>query len=247
MARLIVLVGLLGLLTLSPAPSRAADVPDAKAIIEKSIKAVGGEAKLAKHSSMTWNETGKYYGMGDGLDFEGKYTLQWPDRFRMEIPGVFTIVYAKDKGWVHSANSGTRELNAEELAEQGKSQRASWITFRLPISDKNLKWMAIGESKIDDRAVLGVTVSQPGQRDVTLFFDKETGMLAKSEYIVKSREHGNMEVKQEVIYCEFKEIDGLKTPTRYSIKRDGKLFVEAERRDIKFPEKLDEAVFGKPQ
>jgi hypothetical protein len=245
--RFIALLGLVGSLTFSPFISRAADAPDAKATVEKAIKAVGGAAKLAKHSSMTWNETGKYYGMGDGLDYEGKYVLQWPDKSRMEIPGVFTIVYAKDKGWVNSANSGTNELDANELAEQGKNHRASWIAFRLPLADKNLKWTATGELKIDDRPTLGVKVSQPGQRDVTLYFDKETGLLTKSEYTVKSREHGNMEVKQEVIYSGYQEIEGLKTPTKYSIKRDGKLFVEGERSEIKFPEKLDEGAFAKPE
>jgi hypothetical protein len=240
-------VGLVAFLLFSHSDLRAADGPDAKAIVEKAIKALGGEEKLKKHAAATWNEAGKYYGMGDGIDYEAKYTVQWPDRFRLEISGVFTIVLTKDKGWVNSANSGTSEIPADELAEQQARQRASWITTRLPLTDKDLKWTATGETKIDDRPALGVTVSQAGQRDVALFFDKETGLLTKGEIIVKSREHGNMEVKQETVYSAYKEVEGLKTPTKLSIKRDGKLFVEGERSDIKFPEKLDDAVFGKPE
>ena len=247
MARSIQLVGLVGLLLFSRNFLRAADAPDAKAIVEKAIKAVGGTEKLKKHAAATWNEAGKYYGMGDGIDYEAKYSIHWPDRFRLEISGVFTIVFTKDKGWVNSANSGTSEIPADELAEQQARQRAAWITTRLPLTDKDLKWTATGETKIDDRAALGVTASQAGQRDVAMFFDKETGLLTKSEFTVKSREHGNMEVKQETIYNAYKEIEGIKTATKFTTKRDGKLFVEGERSEIKLAEKLDDGVFGKPE
>src|SRR5260370_29445128 len=73
-----------------------------RAIVAQAIKAMGGEKNLATHNAATWTEKGTYYGMGEGLPFTGKYQVQMPDKFRMEIEGVFTIVFSGDKGWIHS-------------------------------------------------------------------------------------------------------------------------------------------------
>jgi hypothetical protein len=225
-----------------------AEVPaDVKAIVEKAVKAAGGEKNLAKFRGMTWKEAGKYYGMGDGLDYQGKYAIEWLEKFKMDISGVFVIVYTKDKGWVRSIDSGTRDMDGDDLAEIRKNQRAGWIAWRLPLTDKNLKWTATGETRMNDRPALGVKVSQPAQRDVDLFFDKETGLLSKTETIVKSREHGNQEVKQETSYSDYKDVLGMKIATKYSLKRDGKVFVEGERSEIKMVEMFDDGVFVKPE
>jgi outer membrane lipoprotein-sorting protein len=236
------------ILSASAALRAHAQVPeDAKAILEKAIKASGGKETRDKFRGMTWNETGKYYGMGDGLDYTGKYAIEWPDKFKMEISGAFTIVYNKDKGWVGSPNSGVNEMPADDLAEQQKAQRASHLAAHLPLTEKDLKWTTVGETKINDRPALGVKASQPGQRDITMYFDKETGLLTKSEFIVKSREHDNKEVNQEVTYSDYKDVQGVKNPTKFSIKRDGKIFVEGERSEMKMVEKFDDSTFAKPQ
>jgi hypothetical protein len=66
-------------------PARADDAADAKATVDKAIKAHGGEEKLSKFKGETWTGKGTYYGMGDGLPFSAHFALQWPERFRMEV------------------------------------------------------------------------------------------------------------------------------------------------------------------
>src|SRR2546428_8816628 len=53
----------------------ADDQADARAIVAKAIKAVGGEQKLEKFKAQTWREVGTYYGMGDGLPYTGNYAV----------------------------------------------------------------------------------------------------------------------------------------------------------------------------
>jgi hypothetical protein len=89
-------------------------------------------------------------------------------------------------------------------------------------------------------------VSHQGQRDVNLFFDKRSGLLVKSQYTVKPEERGGKEVSQEVVYGNYKEVQGLQQPMKIAIKRDGKQLVEAHNSDMKLSESLPDADFAKP-
>jgi hypothetical protein len=226
------------------AMSRADDAADARAIVAKGIKAAGGEEKLTKFNAQTFKETGTYYGMGDGLPYTGKYAVQWPHQFRMEIENVFIIVLNGDKGWMQM-NGETREMTADELKVQQDEHFAGRIMQLTPLKDKQFKLSTVGESKINDRPAVGVRVSVEKRKDVNLYFDKESGLLVKGEHRAYSDEQ-KKEVNQEIFFNEYTEIDGAKIATKYLVKRDGEKFVEAEAHDIKACEKLDDSVFGKP-
>ena len=114
---------------------RAEKKDDARAIIAKAIDAVGGDAKLEKLNAVTFKEKGVYYGMGEGLPYMGKYAVQHPGQFRMEIEGFFTIVLDGDKGWT-KAGEETKEMDKKALAVQQHNHRAGWIASLKPLNDK---------------------------------------------------------------------------------------------------------------
>src|SRR5205085_2806642 len=108
-------VALIAALLVSTTAQAADD--DARALIARSIQAIGGDAKAAKLQAATFTETGKYYGQGDGLPYTGKYAVQYPGQFRMEIEGVFTIVVDGDKGWLSSMGN-VQAMTDEQLGAQ---------------------------------------------------------------------------------------------------------------------------------
>jgi outer membrane lipoprotein-sorting protein len=222
-----------------------ADAPAARAIVDKAIKNTGGAEKLAKFRAATWNEKGTYYGMGEGLPYTGKYAVQWPHQFRMEIEGVFTIVLNGDKGWTQSQGN-TQEMNKDQLAEHKANHYAGWVTTLLPLTDKAFTLALLPESKVDNRPAVGVKVSRAGHADVNLYFDKETGLLIKSEHRSKAHDLDGKEVLYESSYLDYKPVEGVKTPMKMVMKRDGKQFVEAEFMDLKPAGKLDDGTFAKP-
>jgi hypothetical protein len=233
------------LLFTGAAPGRADEQAELRTIIQKAIDARGGAEKLAKQAAMTWKEKGTYHGMGNALPFESDCAVQWPAQFRLEIVGIFTLVLDGDKGWIR-ANNETREMTKDELAEQKEEHYCGWVTALTPLKDKAFALAPLGEVKVEDRPAVGVRVSRTGHRDVNLFFDKKSGLLAKAEYTVKSPELGGQEVTQEVSYQDYREIEGVKHPIKVVLKRDGKLFVEGERSDLKPAAKLAEGTFAKP-
>jgi outer membrane lipoprotein-sorting protein len=221
-----------------------ADDQDARGIIAKAMQATGGEEKLAKLKAMSWTEKGTFYGMGAGVPYTGSYSAERPDKFKMEIQGVFTIVVNGDKGWM-GANGSTQEMTKEQLDEQKQGLYAGSVASLVPLKDKAYKLSLLGESKVGDRSAAGVKVSRKDHYDVNLYFDKETNLLVKTVSRLKDSMSGQ-EVEQEATYSDFKEVEGVKVPTKVSIKRDGKQFVEAENSDMKLAEKLDDSVFAKP-
>jgi hypothetical protein len=116
----------------------------------------------------------------------------------------------------------------------------------LPLSDKAFRLKPLGKSTVNDQPALGVLVSRDGHRDVKLYFDAKSGLLVKSEFNVMAMEEGGKEVTQEVLYDGHEETDGLRSPTKITVIRDGKKFVEATIKDLKSSEKLDDEVFAKP-
>src|SRR4051794_26575345 len=149
-----------------------------RAIIDKAIQAAGGEAKLARFKAHTWTEKGTYYGMGDGLPYTGRYAVQYPDRFSMEIEGFFKMVLDGDHGWVKSGGD-TMEMTKEQLAEHQENHYGGYVTTLLPLKDKAFTLTALPDEKVDGRPAAGVKVSHKGHRDVSLYFDKQTGLLAR--------------------------------------------------------------------
>src|SRR4051812_3171087 len=66
---------------------RADEKDEARALVEKAIKAAGGKDKLAVDKAVTFKAKGKFHGMGQAIDYTGDFAIQQPDktRFRMEF------------------------------------------------------------------------------------------------------------------------------------------------------------------
>ncbi len=89
-------------------------------------------------------------------------------------------------------------------------------------------------------------VERKGYRDVSLFFDKENGLLLKMQTRVKGPLHNGEEFTAETLYSDYEEVDGLMIAHKFTIKYDGKVYNEGEISDVKFIDKLDDKLFDKP-
>jgi hypothetical protein len=91
-----------------------------------------------------------------------------------------------------------------------------------------------------------VTVSKKGCKDITIYFDKKTGLIAKVETRRRDLMSGE-EVTEERIITEYQEVQGRKTAKKIEVLRDGKAFMEAEVTELKILEKLDDSEFAQPK
>jgi hypothetical protein len=224
---------------------RAAEGDDARAVIDRAVKAAGGEKALAKRKAMTWTTKGTYYGMGMEIPFTAHYALELPGKSRMEIENFMTRVVDGDKGWIQMMGE-TREMDKGELAEARADLHVNRVVSLRPLKGEGFKLSLLGDSKVGDRPVVGVKVSHAGHRDVKLFFDKNSNLLLKVESRVKSQEQGGKEATQEATYGDYTDVDGVQVPRKMTVKRDGERYVEAENSDAKFPASVPAKEFQKP-
>jgi hypothetical protein len=235
------------------APVRAAD-DQPKDVIARAIKAHGGEELLAKSKAGTSAAKGKMNipGVGD-VEFNQESCHMLPDKFKetiqMTIMGtninVVTIVNG-DKQFLilNGKEMDLDDATKESLKGLGHMLKLGRLTSLL--KDKDYELSLIGEDKVEDKPAIGVRVTTKGQKDVSMWFDKKTNLLAKLEYR-GTDPFTKGEVNEERIIAEYMtNKDGIPMPKKVIIKHDGKAFLEIEMSDAQLLEKIDDAEFKKP-
>jgi hypothetical protein len=142
----------------------------------------------------------------------------------------------------------TQEMKDEKLEYVLDQVYHMHVTSLLPLlTEKEFKLATGGEKDVGGKKAAVVKVTRTKRPDVTLYFDKGTGLLVKSESKVKDEFQAWKEVTDEVFYSDYKDAGGKKVFGRMKIVRDGKTMIESEMSDQKFPEKLDAKLFEKQE
>jgi hypothetical protein len=234
------------------APARADDAKAARALVDKAIKAQGGADNLAKYKGSVASFKGTFYGMGMELPMTGVITTMGVDKFKADImveAGGMKIqivnVVNGDKGW-SKVGANTTEMDKDMLTQAKEKTYAEGVASLVPLIDgKGYTLAPTGEFLVGEKKALGVKVTSKGRRDVDLYFDKETGLVVQYEFKVKDEGSGQ-EVTETSYPSEYKDVRGVKLAKKFTVKRDGKLYLEIEMTDIELHDKLDASVFDKP-
>ena len=230
--------------------SARADDAKAKEIIAKAIEAHGGEAEMKKLESTSTKMKGTVHVMGMEIAFSGDTASQGFDRTRIDLEIEVmnmkirvTNIFNKDKGWA-KINDDVKEMDKDQIAEATEQAHAASVARLVGLKDKAYTLSVVGDDKVNNTPVTVVRVERKGKRDVTLSFDKKTYLLLKTETRVKDEQSGQ-EVTEEGFYLEYND-KGLRQPKKMSVKRDGKIFVEAEVLELHTDVKFADNSFDKP-
>jgi hypothetical protein len=248
------LLGCVCVLLLAPA-LYADPADDAKAVVDKAIKAMGGSDKLAKAPATTFKCKATVSDDGKKeAEFSGTWSIQLPDKYRGEIElshdgktETVTLVINGDKAWAHETSKNkTEEAPADALAVIRADFGALHLAHSLvPLTGKEYKLSSLGEAKVDNRAAIGIKVERKDMPDVDLFFDKETHLPVKAEVRVKERT-GAEEMVHTFLFQDYKEADGTKHFTKLTLNRGDKEAMVMELSEVKRQEKLEATLFDKP-
>ncbi len=227
---------------------------DATAVIDKAIKAHGGEEALKKVTAYSITANGAIAFMGTDSMVSTKATSKGLDRSRQEFEGDFggnkvkgVTVIAGDKGWMTFGDMGANPLDSAQLTN---AKRQCYInaaaTTILPLKGKEFKTKLGEETKVGDKLAAVVQATGPDGKDFTLYFDKDSGMLIKvtAEGLLG---FGGEEFKQEMFFKEYKDMGGIKKATKSEALRDGEKFITQEITEFKVLEKVDDATFAEPK
>lgn len=227
-----------------------ADEAKAKEVIAKAIEAHGGEAELKKLEANSTKMKGTIHVMGMEIAFSGDAAASGMDKNRIDLEIDImnqkiriTNVVNKDKGWA-KVNDDLKEMDKDQIAEATQQSHGRYVANLYPLKEKAYTVSLVGDDKVNNTPVTVVRVERKDRRDVTLSFDKKTFLLLKSETRAKDEMSGQ-EVTEETYFTEYND-KGLRQPKKISVKRDGKIFIEAEVLEIATDVKFDEKGFDKP-
>jgi hypothetical protein len=224
---------------------------DANAILDKAIKALGGEAKLRKAEAIAWKAKGKSIRDGTEYPFTNESIAQGLNRFRLEfedeidgnrIKGV-TVVNG-DKGWRKYGEDAQR-LEGNPLGNHKRNMYLLIVPVTLvPLKGKGFQIEHAGEQKVGDKPAIGLKVTGPDAKNFNLFFDKKSGLPVKLEVRLGSQ---GREFTQETTFGDYKDFDGIKKATKIERRRDGQKVLEQEITEFKVLDNVPPETFAEPQ
>ncbi len=241
----LVLAGLLALLPASPARLTAGPREDALAVIEKAIKAHGGEKGLLKVQSCTRKGEGVMLGGNKEQPFNDVLAITLPDRLRHVVDfdqkARIVTVLNGDQGWTLSGGQVT--MMSKEFRDEITEEVYVWsLTTLVPLTQGAYNLALLPETRVDDRPAVGVRVRAKGRPEVRLYFDKESQLLIK---IARPARFAGAVIEKEYLFRTFREFDGVKLPTQAVETIAGRKFSELKRATYDLS-KPDDSQFQRP-
>jgi hypothetical protein len=230
---------------------RAADTKDANAILDKAIKALGGEQKLSQIKAASWKTKGTITFGGNDNAVTNHVIVQGLDHSRREFEGEFNgnsvkgvFVLAGNKGWGKFGDN-SQEIEADRLAGEKRNAYLAVIPITIvPLKSKDFKVEAIGEEKVNGKPAVGIKATGSDGKEFKLYFDKESGLPVK--LVAKVTSFMGDEVTQETIFSDYKEMSGIQKATKIQAKRDGEKFLDEQVTDFKILDHVDPKTFTEP-
>jgi hypothetical protein len=228
-----VLTGLLVAGTASLARAQSAEK-----IIERHVKAIGGEKAWKQIVTVQLIGTAK---TPSGAEEPFLWQTKRPDRFYMEVQGAQGATIDAFNGrsaWHESPAEGLRTLTGRDQA-RGRAtafyRHDHFLTYK---KEKTRVRFAGNETVAGRRARVVELTSREGiQR--RLFFDAASYLLLKEQ---QETERGT----EEILYADYRPVDGVKEPFRLSIRRGAEQF-EVEVREVRHNARIEDAVFDFPR
>jgi hypothetical protein len=222
-----------------------------QALIDKAIKAHGGAEKLDKMKAFK----AKMQGVVETPKGPATFTQELSAVASGKVKEVMEMAVSNQKliqvtvfnginGWI-SRNGNRVDMDKRILGEVKDGIYRMNLARISTLKDPSIKCSPLGETRVNDRPALGIRVSKEGEKDVNLYFDKETGLLAKTEHQALDFSTGQ-EIPEERIVLEYQDVDGLKASKKAQFRRSGKKFVEVEILEAKYLENIDDSEFQKP-
>jgi hypothetical protein len=225
---------------------------NARALIERAIKAQGGVEALARIRADKVKFKGTLVLQGHTTPFLAETTVQLPSKYKnvIEVNSAgdkHTIVHIVNGNNIYITLDG-RALKPEpaQLAEIRSGLELERAKRLLPLlEDKSYQLAVVEDVEVNGRPAAGVRITGRGRKEMRLYFDKEYGLLVRAENRLDGGK-GKEEIRQHFFFGDYREMGGCKRPTKLRAYRDSKQIMEAELLDAKPLDKVDETEFAKP-
>jgi hypothetical protein len=208
-----VLVSPVGLLLCLGVTGGAGAQDEPRAVVARAVAAQGGEDLLGRNLALAARVKGTLASVGDSPTFTGEVLSDPRGRLKVtlhvELSTVHvTLTEALDgaAGWV-STDGRVEALKPETLAHLQRSAYLDRVLTLVPLlRDPAFALTPLAEETVDGRPAVGVKVASAGHPDVSLYFDRASGLLVKSAHR-GTDQVAKKEVLEETVYGDYREPD----------------------------------------
>jgi hypothetical protein len=204
----------------------------AKAVVERAVAAHGGAEKLSRARADRSRWRGVVWAGNASAPFTSEVTVRLPKKYKSSVTlreGDRTRVVVHEV----DGDAATITIDGVEQKVQGTHANQLRQTLELeavmrlaPLLDEKAYVLTLlGDFRMGAQTLVGVLVKGGGQREVKLYFDRQTSLLVKAEQKIDG---DGKDVVQEVLYRDHRDVGGYKRPGRAAVYRDGKKVMEAE-------------------
>jgi hypothetical protein len=226
-------------------PARADDRESAVAVVERAIRAHGGEEALNRARAVSRTGEGAM-SLSGNTPFTEETILALPDRVRITLDlnksQRLTLVVNGDKAW-QIVNGAAQDVGKERIEEAREDAHVLWLATLTPVLKDPYTLTMLPESSVGGSPAAGVKVTAKGHSDARLYFDLRTNLLVKIER--RAREAG-VSFNKTYLFSDYKDVDGVKLPLREVVLMEGKKFMERTSATYKILSHVDDAAFAKP-
>lgn len=218
---------------------------NAAEILEKVIEAQGGRKVLAGIKDTVTEASMEITQMG--ISGSGTMYVKEPNRMRLDMDFmgmVFTQAFDGENAWMINPQTGIAEDLPEEMTEVTRCSSYGNVALLEP-SKHGISYTYKGKETVDGKDYLLLERVHSGGYTIALFIDPETYLIHKMKQ--DSFDEMLMEVTEETILSDYKDVDGVMTAFTYTILRDGLEFGVLTISDVKFNTGLEDSFFKKEE
>lgn len=215
-------------------------------VLNQYVEAIGGRAAIEKQTSRMMKATFEGFGMPAAVEWTmyGKAPNKQMSELDLTGMGKMQDGFDGQVAWSKNPFSGLRVKEGQELAKQ-KRDADFYRDLHLKTTYTNLT--AKGTEKVDG-ADASVLEAKPAADTLERFyFDAKSGLLVRQD---SEFEAGEGRMKLQVLFSDFRAVDGIKYPHLMRFKMDIPNQPNAEFsikvKEIKHNEAIDDSKFAKP-
>jgi hypothetical protein len=213
----------------------------AKGLLDQAVKAKGGLARLQRIKTVKVEGTMTYATAGRPVTFPFAHYIEYPLRFRADADGPggkMTQVFADGRFWVNDGGD-VKELSADDAGPIRAAIDRDIV--RLLIGAATGKFTAATTDVAGDDPLVGaLEISGGGISAVTLFINRDNGLIEMARYDAGASGRGTE------TYSDYRNVDGIQVPFHTVLRRGSLSPIERDVKTIRFNVPLDAALFVKP-
>lgn len=229
-------------------PTEVANAQKAKQIVMRSIAALGGDAYL---KVFDYRITGRGFGFhanestGVGMPFT--HYWQSPDKdLYTYLNGEWKVLHIGNDAW-ETTFRGTRKLDEKETEDFNRRRVYSLDNIlRQWARDPKTQFFYEGTTLVGARMTHQVSLLNADNLSATIFIDQDSYLPIQKQIQWRDPKL-KMQLQEQNLYDEYRTVQGVKTPFRLTLMRQGEMAGQSFLTKVEYNVGLGNSLFAVPE